>query len=109
MLTRFGTIPYLLKDRMTGRPTRTVIQFLYQMACPDAKTQQKRLLRIECIKCLKECEIEKCVSFNLNSIYYLFILIFVIVAKFICSLCLFCEYCIYILCTFEKANSWKCF
>lgn len=38
MLSKFGTIPYLLKDRMTGRPTRTVIQFLYQMACPD---QQK--------------------------------------------------------------------
>ncbi|XP_053950871.1 cytosol aminopeptidase-like [Anastrepha ludens] len=38
MLTKFGTVPYLLKDRMTGRPTRTMIQFLYQMACPD---QQK--------------------------------------------------------------------
>ncbi|KAL9871184.1 LOW QUALITY PROTEIN: cytosol aminopeptidase-like [Glossina fuscipes fuscipes] len=36
MLTRFGTVPYLLKNRMTGRPTRTLIQFLYQMACPDA-------------------------------------------------------------------------
>ncbi|XP_037927374.1 cytosol aminopeptidase-like [Teleopsis dalmanni] len=36
MLTKFGTIPYLLKNRMTGRPTRTVVQFLYQMACPDA-------------------------------------------------------------------------
>lgn len=39
MLTKFGTVPYLLKDRMTGRPTRTMIQFLYQMACPDQ--QQK--------------------------------------------------------------------
>ncbi|XP_037927413.1 cytosol aminopeptidase-like [Teleopsis dalmanni] len=37
MLTKFGTMPYLLKDRMTGRPTRTVIQFLFQMACPDTK------------------------------------------------------------------------
>ncbi|XP_075158620.1 cytosol aminopeptidase-like isoform X2 [Haematobia irritans] len=36
MLTRYGTIPYLLRERMTGRPTRTLVQFLYQMACPDA-------------------------------------------------------------------------
>lgn len=39
MLTKYGTIPYLLRGRMTGRPTRTLIQFLYQMACPDQ--QQK--------------------------------------------------------------------
>lgn len=37
MLTRHNPLPYLLKDRMTGRPTRTIIQFLYQMACPDNK------------------------------------------------------------------------
>lgn len=37
ILTRYNPLPYLLKDRMTGRPTRTVIQFLYQMACPDNK------------------------------------------------------------------------
>ncbi|XP_017106957.2 cytosol aminopeptidase [Drosophila bipectinata] len=37
MLTRHNPLPYLLKDRMTGRPTRTIIQFLYQMACPDSK------------------------------------------------------------------------
>lgn len=35
MLTSTGLIPYLLRNRMTGRPTRTLIQFLYQMACPD--------------------------------------------------------------------------
>ncbi|XP_055844532.1 cytosol aminopeptidase-like [Episyrphus balteatus] len=35
MLTKEGNIPYLLRNRMTGRPTRTLIQFLYQMACPD--------------------------------------------------------------------------
>ncbi|KAM7349252.1 cytosol aminopeptidase-like [Cochliomyia hominivorax] len=39
MLTRYGTIPYLLKNRMTGRPTRTLIQFLYQMACPTAQSK----------------------------------------------------------------------
>ncbi|EDV56137.1 cytosol aminopeptidase [Drosophila erecta] len=37
MLTRHNPLPYLLKDRMTGRPTRTIVQFLYQMACPDSK------------------------------------------------------------------------
>ncbi|KAH8300687.1 hypothetical protein KR018_007114 [Drosophila ironensis] len=37
MLTRYNPLPYLLKDRMTGRPTRTLIQFLFQMACPDTK------------------------------------------------------------------------
>ncbi|KAH8379607.1 hypothetical protein KR009_006041, partial [Drosophila setifemur] len=34
MLTKFGMIPYLGERRMTGRPTRTLVQFLYQMACP---------------------------------------------------------------------------
>lgn len=28
--------PYLKKGRMTGRPTRTLIQLLYQLACPQA-------------------------------------------------------------------------
>lgn len=28
--------PYLRKHHMSGRPTRTLIQFLYQMSCPDA-------------------------------------------------------------------------
>ncbi|XP_033251133.1 cytosol aminopeptidase-like [Drosophila miranda] len=37
MLTRYNPLPYLLKDRMTGRPTRTIVQFLFQMACPDGK------------------------------------------------------------------------
>ncbi|KAH8384643.1 hypothetical protein KR093_003952 [Drosophila rubida] len=37
MMTKHNPLPYLLRDRMTGRPTRTIIQFLYQMACPDAK------------------------------------------------------------------------
>ncbi|XP_026842447.1 cytosol aminopeptidase [Drosophila persimilis] len=37
MLTRHNPLPYLLKDRMTGRPTRTIVQFLYQIACPDSK------------------------------------------------------------------------
>ncbi|KAF6198922.1 hypothetical protein GE061_006945 [Apolygus lucorum] len=27
-------VPYLREGLMTGRPTRTVVQFLYQMACP---------------------------------------------------------------------------
>ncbi|BES99158.1 manganese ion Hypothetical protein [Nesidiocoris tenuis] len=29
--------PYLRKDLMTGRPVRTLIQFLYQIACPHTK------------------------------------------------------------------------
>lgn len=29
--------PYLRKGIMTGRPTRTLIQFLYQIACPHEK------------------------------------------------------------------------
>lgn len=29
--------PYYPKNRMTGRPTRTLIQFLYQMACPQER------------------------------------------------------------------------
>ncbi|ALC41679.1 S-Lap8 [Drosophila busckii] len=33
LLAKHGVPPYLLRDRMTGRPTRTLIQFLYQMAC----------------------------------------------------------------------------
>ncbi|XP_037938257.1 cytosol aminopeptidase-like [Teleopsis dalmanni] len=37
LLTKYGAIPYLRKDYMTGRPTRTVVQFLYQLACPDKK------------------------------------------------------------------------
>ncbi|KAH8380880.1 hypothetical protein KR200_007575, partial [Drosophila serrata] len=34
MQTKFGIIPYLTTKTMTGRPTRTLVQFLYQMACP---------------------------------------------------------------------------
>ncbi|XP_002015961.2 cytosol aminopeptidase [Drosophila persimilis] len=33
MLAKDGVPPYLLKNRMSGRPTRTLIQFLYQLAC----------------------------------------------------------------------------
>ncbi|EEB18391.1 Cytosol aminopeptidase, putative [Pediculus humanus corporis] len=33
MLSHGEEIPYLPKGRMTGRPTRTIIQFLYQIAC----------------------------------------------------------------------------
>ncbi|XP_017018345.1 cytosol aminopeptidase [Drosophila kikkawai] len=32
--TKYGLIPYLPSNTMTGRPTRTLVQFLYQMACP---------------------------------------------------------------------------
>ncbi|KAH8371735.1 hypothetical protein KR093_008736 [Drosophila rubida] len=32
MLCEHGVPPYLLEGRMSGRPTRTIIQFLYQMA-----------------------------------------------------------------------------
>ncbi|EDW80059.1 uncharacterized protein Dwil_GK24050 [Drosophila willistoni] len=35
LLSTYGLIPYLAAGRMTGRPTRTVVQFLYQMACPE--------------------------------------------------------------------------
>lgn len=37
MLTKYGLIPYLSKGKMTGRPTRTLVQFLYQLSCPTAK------------------------------------------------------------------------
>ncbi|XP_017135155.1 cytosol aminopeptidase [Drosophila miranda] len=37
MLTKYGIIPYLTKGRMTGRPTRTLVQFIYQLACPNHK------------------------------------------------------------------------
>lgn len=33
MLTSVNTLPYLLKQSMTGRPTRTIIQLMYQLAC----------------------------------------------------------------------------
>lgn len=35
MYARNASIPYLREHRMTGRPTRTLIQFLQQIACPD--------------------------------------------------------------------------
>lgn len=31
-----NVMPYLEKHCMTGRPTRTIVQLLYQIACPDA-------------------------------------------------------------------------
>nr|CAD7409750.1 unnamed protein product [Timema poppensis] len=34
--------PYLTKGKMTGRPTRTLIQFLYQLACKNAEKKRKR-------------------------------------------------------------------
>ncbi|XP_001353776.3 cytosol aminopeptidase-like [Drosophila pseudoobscura] len=37
MLTTYGIMPYLTKGRMTGRPTRTLVQFIYQLACPNHK------------------------------------------------------------------------
>ncbi|EDV96930.1 cytosol aminopeptidase [Drosophila grimshawi] len=37
LISQFGLIPYLTKFRMTGRPTRTLVQFLYQLACPEPK------------------------------------------------------------------------
>lgn len=37
MLSHYGLIPYLKSWRMTGRPTRTLVQFLYQLACPENK------------------------------------------------------------------------
>ncbi|XP_043642998.1 cytosol aminopeptidase [Drosophila teissieri] len=37
LLTKYGLVPYLTKKRMTGRPTRTLVQFVYQMACPEMK------------------------------------------------------------------------
>ncbi|ALC41017.1 S-Lap7 [Drosophila busckii] len=37
MLSMYGIIPYLTARTMTGRPTRTLVQFLYQMACPELK------------------------------------------------------------------------
>ncbi|EDW01092.1 cytosol aminopeptidase [Drosophila grimshawi] len=36
MLTRVNPLPYLLRESMTGRPTRTVIQTLFQLACSQS-------------------------------------------------------------------------
>ncbi|KAL7737653.1 hypothetical protein ACLKA6_007761 [Drosophila palustris] len=36
MTTEVNPLPYLLEGCMTGRPTRTVIQFMYQMACAQS-------------------------------------------------------------------------
>ncbi|KAL7738085.1 hypothetical protein ACLKA6_006436 [Drosophila palustris] len=37
LLTTYGIVPYLTQGFMTGRPTRTLVQFVYQMACPEVK------------------------------------------------------------------------
>ncbi|KAJ9592898.1 hypothetical protein L9F63_015476, partial [Diploptera punctata] len=37
LLSHARDYPYLSVGRMTGRPTRTLIQFLYQIACPPEK------------------------------------------------------------------------
>lgn len=37
MNTTTNLVPYLRAHHMTGRPTRTLTQFLYQIACPDAE------------------------------------------------------------------------
>ncbi|XP_060656172.1 cytosol aminopeptidase-like [Drosophila nasuta] len=37
MLSMYGLVPYLNSWRMTGRPTRTLTQFLYQLSCPEQK------------------------------------------------------------------------
>ncbi|ALC43790.1 S-Lap4 [Drosophila busckii] len=37
MMSMYGIVPYLSSWRMTGRPTRTLVQFLYQLACPEQK------------------------------------------------------------------------
>lgn len=34
--------PYLTKGRMTGRPTRTMIQLLYQLSCPKEGKKKKK-------------------------------------------------------------------
>lgn len=40
MLKQGVSLPYLEHGRMTGRPTRTLIQFLHQMACPDENVKE---------------------------------------------------------------------
>lgn len=37
MISKYGIVPYLARKKMTGRPTRTLVQFLYQLACPENK------------------------------------------------------------------------
>lgn len=37
MLKHGAGLPYLENGRMTGRPTRTLIQFLHQLACADER------------------------------------------------------------------------
>lgn len=40
---------YLKEDGLTGRPVRTLIQFLYQLACPQA-FQAEKDARKTCLK-----------------------------------------------------------
>ncbi|KAL1122886.1 hypothetical protein AAG570_003212 [Ranatra chinensis] len=42
MLASDPSHPYLREGYMTGRPTRTLVQFLYQMACPMDKSDDGR-------------------------------------------------------------------
>ncbi|XP_063708982.1 cytosol aminopeptidase-like [Culicoides brevitarsis] len=39
-LKRGAGLPYLENGRMTGRPTRTLIQFLHQLSCPEEAARQ---------------------------------------------------------------------
>lgn len=41
MLTHDKVHPYLKRGRMSGRPTRTLIQLLYQLACPESGKAEK--------------------------------------------------------------------
>ncbi|KAJ3654162.1 hypothetical protein Zmor_013373 [Zophobas morio] len=38
-------VPYLTKGRMTGRPTRTLIQLLYQLSCPSKAKENYEFFR----------------------------------------------------------------
>lgn len=38
MMKNANSLPYMKHGKMTGRPTRTMVQFLQQFACPEKNT-----------------------------------------------------------------------
>ncbi|GAB0094527.1 cytosol aminopeptidase [Sergentomyia squamirostris] len=43
LVAQHNLVPYYREGKMTGRPTRALIQFLYQLACPEQITDLKEL------------------------------------------------------------------
>lgn len=43
LIAQHNLVPYYRQGKMTGRPTRALIQFLYQLACPEQITDLREL------------------------------------------------------------------